>query len=50
MNMSENGDIGEIYVAGYNLTSGYVGGASPEKFVENTYTRTPGKPFIMHSS
>ncbi|CAL8104334.1 unnamed protein product [Orchesella dallaii] len=40
MNMAENGDVGEIYVAGYNLASNYVGGANPDKFVENSYTRT----------
>lgn len=40
LNMAEFGEIGEIYVAGYCLCSGYVGGTGSEKFVENPYTRT----------
>ncbi|ODN00557.1 Integrin beta-PS [Orchesella cincta] len=40
MNMAENGDVGEIYIAGYNLATNYVGGSNSDKFVENSYTRT----------
>lgn len=39
------GEIGELYVSGLNLASGYINGRDPEKFIENplaidpTYTK-----------
>lgn len=50
MNMVEMSEMGEIYVAGYNLATNYVGGVGQDKFVENGYTKTPGKNFDKASS
>ena len=43
MGLSGEEDIGEIYVAGSNLCSGYVGVSSSDKFMDNPYNLTKGK-------
>ncbi|XP_022911582.1 beta-alanyl-bioamine nonribosomal peptide synthetase ebony [Onthophagus taurus] len=35
------GDVGEIFVSGLNLASGYVNGRDPEKFIENPLAIDP---------
>lgn len=37
------GDIGEIFVSGLNLASGYVNKRDPERFVENPLAFDPSK-------
>ncbi|XP_063607834.1 beta-alanyl-bioamine nonribosomal peptide synthetase ebony-like [Penaeus indicus] len=40
-NPVSEGQIGEIFAAGLNLSSGYVGGAQQDKFVSNTLSQDP---------
>lgn len=40
-------EIGELYVSGWNLASGYVKGRDPDKFVDNTVTFDPGTKEIL---
>ncbi|XP_037779413.1 surfactin synthase subunit 3-like [Penaeus monodon] len=42
-NPVSEGHIGEIFAAGLNLASGYVGGAQQDKFVSNTLSQDPGE-------
>lgn len=37
------GQIGEIFAAGLNLASGYVGGTQQDKFVSNTLSQDQGE-------
>lgn len=43
----KNGDIGELFVSGYNLAAGYVAGRDPEKFINNPFTSNSGKFFFL---
>ena len=45
MGITKDGEIGEIYVAGYNLCSGYVGIQDSDKFMDNPYTKSTGKRY-----
>jgi non-ribosomal peptide synthetase component F len=38
-----SGEVGELYVSGLNLTSGYVRGRDPERFMSNPLTVDPGE-------
>lgn len=42
----EVGEIGELYVSGYNLAAGYVAGRDPDRFVANHLTTDPGIIYI----
>jgi len=46
MGLCENGQVGELYIAGHNLCSGYVGAAKCEKFQINPFTKTIGKSLL----
>ncbi|XP_017786492.1 PREDICTED: tyrocidine synthase 3-like [Nicrophorus vespilloides] len=35
------GDVGELFVSGYNLAAGYVNGRDPEKFIDNPLAIDP---------
>jgi len=39
----KNGEIGELFVSGYNLAAGYVAGRDPEKFITNPFTSDSGE-------
>ena len=41
-NLVEKGDIGELYVAGSHLCSGYLNNREMDRFVENHIDDTPG--------
>ncbi|KAK7603033.1 hypothetical protein V9T40_003032 [Parthenolecanium corni] len=38
----KNGEIGELFVSGYNLAAGYVAGRDPEKFINNPFSSDSG--------
>lgn len=37
----KNGDVGELFVSGFNLAAGYVNGRDPEKFIDNPLAIDP---------
>jgi non-ribosomal peptide synthetase component F len=39
----EPGDIGELYVAGANLASGYINNRDPHRFITNSQHHGPGE-------
>lgn len=43
MELTPEGEIGEVCIAGYNLAKGYVGIKDSDKFIHNPYTKTHGK-------
>ena len=46
MNLSKEGQVGELYIAGHNMCSGYVGAAECEKFLSNPFTKTVGESLL----
>lgn len=46
----EEGKKGEVYAAGLNIATGYVGGAQPDKFIQNKYDADTGKLRIINGS
>jgi len=42
MGLTKDGELGELYIAGHNLCSGYVGSAGSDKFMTNPFTKTIG--------
>ena len=43
MELTPEGEVGEVCIAGYNLAKGYVGIKDSDKFIHNPFTRTYGK-------
>lgn len=39
----ESGSLGELYVAGANLASGYVNNRDPHRFIANSQPHEPGE-------
>lgn len=49
LKLKPEGELGALYVAGYNLASGYVGIPNSEKFITNPYSNTWGTGPIVIS-
>jgi len=47
LNQVAKGCVGELYVSGYYMASGYAGSTSPEHYVENPFSTDPGA-FYLH--
>jgi len=44
----EKGDIGELYVAGSHLCSGYLNNREMDRFVDNHIDNTPGNLYYTN--
>lgn len=48
LQLVKQGEIGELFVSGFNLAAGYVAGRDPDKFVNNPFTSKLGNFCISY--
>lgn len=46
LQLVKQGEIGELFVSGFNLAAGYVAGRDPDKFINNPFTSKIGNFYI----